>query len=99
MSLFLDQNLDKDGLILQDLGPAAQLELAKRNSSLFAAFCFQDKDGSPIPAVVSSRIICNEGGNPVSIVGSISDTTHRQMLRADRQRAVAAGPKPNADNP
>ena len=40
-------NSDKDGLILQDLAKAAQLELARRDPNAFAELCFQDKDGSP----------------------------------------------------
>jgi PAS domain S-box-containing protein len=53
-------------------------ELRKKGSVSNFELEIQDKDGSPIPAVLSSRIICDEGGKPVSIVGSISDMTHRK---------------------
>ena len=47
MTIPFGLNSDKDGLILQDLAKAAQLELARRDPNAFAELCFQDKDGSP----------------------------------------------------
>ena len=55
----------------------------------------RDKDGTSIPASLSSRLICNEEGKPLSIVGSISDLTHRKRAEIQiRQLSTALEQSP-----
>lgn len=41
---------------------------------------FQDKDGENIPSSINAALILNENGEPVKVVGSIRDITHRKHV-------------------
>jgi len=56
----------------------------------------KDKDGSPIPASLSSRVILDEEGKSQSIVGSISDITHKKKAEIQiRQLSTALEQSPS----
>ncbi len=58
-------------------------------------FDFKDKDGSPIPASLSSRLIYGKDGNPRSIVGSVVDISHRKKAEIKiRQLSTALEQSP-----
>lgn len=55
----------------------------------------RDKDGKPISAVLSSRLLIDDNGKPISIVGAISDMTERKKAEIKiRQLSTALEQSP-----
>jgi PAS domain S-box-containing protein len=55
----------------------------------------KDIDGSPVPCSLTSRLICDENGQPDRIVGSVTDLRHRKAAETQvRQLSTALEQSP-----
>ncbi len=58
-------------------------KLSEKGEVLEFELDVKDKDGSPIPSLLNSKLIYNEDGKPDRIVGSLTDIRHRK--KAEKQ--------------
>jgi PAS domain S-box-containing protein len=50
----------------------------------------KDKDGSPVPCSLNSRVICDENGKSERIVGSLTDLRHRKKAETQIRQMTTA---------